>query len=273
MFDHLRFSCLDQHVQIQCGIPSVMQLLRRNFEAMARSDASEGILYTISANDEGRMNLQRTGGGVPLSVANTGELLFALESDLAVQLQFRQPQQLFLHAAVLTRHGGAHLLVGRSGAGKSTTCWGLVRSGFEYMSDELAPVNIGVMRVAAYPHAICLKAKPPSEFPLPDSALMTERGYHIPASDTYKVSSGGDVPLRSVFVIEYDAGHEPAAMERLAPPEAAARLYPNVLNALAHENAGLKAVTNIAAACDSWRVCFSSLGHVVEGIERTIEPD
>lgn len=59
-------------------------------------------------------------------------------------------------------------------------------------------------------------------------------------------------------------------MDRVSPPEAATRLYPNVLNALAHDNAGLAAVSRIASACSAWRVRFSSLAEAVAGIRRIV---
>lgn len=182
MSDRFCFSWLDENIEIRCGNPSVAELLRLNFAVMAVGTTSAGIRYTVVERGGVPLGLYRDGSDRSLLVADTGELIFALESDLVVQLQLRRPERLFLHAAVLVKDGSAHLLAGRSGAGKPTTCWGLVRSGFEYSSDELAPIDINHMQVAAYPHAICLKSQPPADFPLPAPAVETARGYHIPAA-------------------------------------------------------------------------------------------
>ena len=49
------------------------------------------------------------------------------------------------------------LLAGASGNGKSTTAWALLHRGFQYLSDELAPLDLSAMTVHAFPHALCLK--------------------------------------------------------------------------------------------------------------------
>lgn len=203
-------------------------------------------------------------------MADTGDLILALESDLVVQVQLRRPDLLFLHAAVLEKGNVCHLLTGHSGAGKSTTCWGLLCRGFGYLSDEMAPIDIDAMTVLPYPHALCLKSAPPPGFEVPEMTRRTSRGYHLPTSRFDFVHTGDSLPLRSIFFVEYDASRTRTDVSEAEGAEAATRLYPNTLNALAHDNAALPAVAAIAAHCRAWSLRFSSLDDVLDTIERLV---
>jgi hypothetical protein len=105
--------------------------------------------------------------GSELHAANDGEFLFLLEKDLTIELQKLRRELYFIHAAALTIDGKACLLLAPSGHGKSTTCWGLLHHGFGYLSDELAPLDLGTLEIQPYAHALCLKDEPPACYPLP----------------------------------------------------------------------------------------------------------
>jgi len=59
-----------------------------------------------------------------------------------------------LHGAVIAIDGGAVLLIGAPGAGKSTTAAAFVRHGFRLMSDDVAPLRMspaGILAESGYP--------------------------------------------------------------------------------------------------------------------------
>jgi hypothetical protein len=179
--------------------------------------------------------------------SDESDLLYLLEKELTVWLQRRRPDLLFLHAAALERGGQAYVFVAESGSGKSTTAWGLLHHGFRYLSDELAPVDPKRLVVHAYPHAICLKQAPSvSGFELPYPTLNLGRTLHIPVASIPCAVVARPQPLGAVFLIRYDPELLEPTAESLRPAEAAARLYPHVLNALAHEDKGLSTALTLA---------------------------
>jgi hypothetical protein len=96
-----------------------------------------------------------------------------LKKELTIDLQKIRRELYFLHAASLSLAGQGLLIVAASGRGKSTTAWALLHHGFDYLSDELAPVDLGSLRVQPYPHALCLKKAPPLPYSLPERTLRT----------------------------------------------------------------------------------------------------
>jgi hypothetical protein len=141
--------------------------------------------------------------------------------------------------------------VGDSGAGKSTLTWALLQHGFEYMSDELAPIDAQEMRVLPYPRALCLKEAPPEPYALPSATLRTSRGLHVPTAGR------GSAPprarrLHAIFFLGPRVAVWGTPMVRsMSAAEAAARLLANALNPLSHAADGLDAALAIAggAAC------------------------
>jgi hypothetical protein len=178
--------------------------------------------------------------------AELGDLLFALEKSLTVELQVRRADLFFLHAAAVEWNGMALLLAAESGSGKSTTTWGLLHHGFHYMSDELSPVDVATMRVFPYPHALCLKSDPSPPYALPPRTLRLGRTLHVPVDSLPAPVASGARPLAGVFLVTHGADVAAPDVRRIDPAEAGARLYVTALNALAHPNEGLDPVVRIA---------------------------
>jgi hypothetical protein len=248
----LSFRIVGQAVEVVCDDPTVANALRANFGALSSGAAQRvDLSYRISAEPSAPGFLLYAPDGRILRAADLGELVFQLEKAIIIALQECRPELLFLHAAALERDRAAWLFVGESGAGKSTTAWGLLHHGFAYLSDELAPIELGTLEVLPYPHALCLKRSPPAPYLLPPDALDLGGTIHVPAHSLPGVSRLDRCALRAVFFVVQDARGRDPAMQRVSTAEAAARLYVSTLNALAHEARGLDAVLRVAshAAC------------------------
>jgi len=208
-----------------------------------------GLRYHVRA--EGSGFLLRTDNGRTVSAADLSELVFQVEKAIILAVQERRPDLLFLHAAALQRDRAAWLMVGESGAGKSTTAWGLLHHGFGYLSDELAPIDLEKLTVLPYPHSICLKQRPPAPYLLPPEALDLGTTIHVPIRSLPGSSIFDTCALQAVFFLSQKGRGRDPLLRRVSTAEAAARLYVSTLNALAHDARGLDAVLRVAggAAC------------------------
>ena len=246
----LSLRIVGQAVEIVCDEPAAASALRENYEALSCDAAGVvDLRYHVSAEPSASASgfLLRRHDGRALLAADLGELVFQLEKAIIVAIQECRPDLLFLHAAALERDRAAWLLVGASGAGKSTTAWGLLHHGFSYLSDELAPIDLGTLDVLPYPHALCLKRRPAPPYRLPAEALDLGTTIHVPARSLPSVSRLDPCPLQAVFFVNQDARVSDPTLRRVSTAEAAARLYVSTLNALAHEARGLDAVLKVAS--------------------------
>jgi hypothetical protein len=206
--------------------------------------------------------------GAVSRVADVGDLVFELEKAILIAVQKQRPDLLFLHAAALERDGSAIVLVGESGHGKSTTAWGLLHHGFSYLSDELAPVDLRTLEVLPYPHALCLKQRPPPAYSLPDGTVDLGATLHVPVRSLPAAAATPPCILKAVFIVRHDAHAREPSLQRISTAEAAAKLYVSTLNALAHEARGLDAVLRVAGSASCFTLQAADLGQTCELVAR-----
>ena len=181
-----------------------------------------------------------------------GLFLAMFERELTVDLQLQRPDLFFLHAAALQFEGKCVLVAAPSGTGKSTLAWALVNEGFQYMSDELAPLDPDSLTVHPYPHALCLKAMPPGPYALPTSIVRTNRSFHVPTALLPLVASSD--PVRVSAVVFLDRSEGKPQIRSIRPAKTGSRLLQNALNSRAHPNYALPLVTRIAHSVSSYRL-------------------
>lgn len=257
-------------ISVHCDDPVAMDALRHNFSAMTVPAAEPDLRYRVSPN-AAATHVVHCGSRLVGHAPDLGHLIYMVDSDLIIQLQLIRTDLLFLHAAVLSTEGGAHLLVGRSGAGKSTTCWGLLHHGMTYLSDELAPIDLGGMIVHPFPRALCMKTPPPAAYQLPQGVLGTSRGFHVPVSRIPRPNGVAPAAVRTVFFVEYEPARRRPSVRPIGRAEAAARLYPQVLNALAHGDDAMHGVTRVASAARAFVVEAAELSATCEAIQAVLD--
>jgi hypothetical protein len=269
----MHFLVLGQRVRIDCPSPALARLVAANFRALVTAPPVPGpvdLHYAIDDCDAGPPFVLRAPEGASLVAYGLDELLFHLEKHLTVTLQRRRPELMFLHAAALARGERAWLLAGDSGAGKSTTTWALLHHGWRYLSDELAPVDLASGRVHAYPHALCLKRRPPPGYPLPEVTLDLGSTLHVPPDALPGAVETGPCMLGGVVFVRYCAGLGAPRLRLLGRAEACARLYVVTLNALAHPGHGLDAAKWLAERVPSHSLECDDLSDACELLGRSL---
>jgi hypothetical protein len=243
-------------VRVRCLGAPVETLVRAAYGALACDAGVADVTYVAGAGEPEGYCLH--GPDHAVVAADASDFLVLLETELSIEVQKRRPDLFFLHAAALEHEGSGVLLIGASGAGKSTAAWGLAHAGFGYLSDELAPLDPETLEVVAYPRALCLKADPPAH-PLPARTLRTARTLHVPPDALPGGVAGGPRPVHALFFVDHRAGTPRASVEPVTKGEAAARLLASALNPLAHPAAGLDAATRIASAVPAFRLRTAAL--------------
>lgn len=255
----------DKNLKLICDNSEILEAVLDNFgffevnEEAAHYDfeyqlkrGDTELSYTIIRNNEKNIHCE-----------NLYYLIYWLEKDITVEMQYVCQSLFFMHGAALEKEGEILLLTGASGAGKSTTTWGLLNNGFNYLSDELAPINLETMHVSPYPHAVCLKSHPPL-YPLPKETLKTAHTMHVPANALPCKAHLETFPLTKVIIVEYSAENEKPVLTKLSRASACMHIYTNGLNQLAHEQDGLTAASKISENCECYSLAAAKLDDTCE---------
>jgi hypothetical protein len=241
---------LDQTSAIHCPTaPGVCQDLRIAFAGLCidPNPGESDLECTVTITDTGFM-LESESPPVPAD--DLGDLIYHLDKRFTLALQRARKDLCFLHAgAVIAPDGRAIVLTAASGSGKSTLTWALLHHGFDYLSDELAPIDPGTLVVHGYPHALCLKRQPPAPYPLPPATLVTSRSMHVPIA-----GSSHEGQLAAIFFVDHHHPVEHPVLTEITPARAAMYLYANTLNPLAHPNEGLDTIAAIAQSVPSYQL-------------------
>lgn len=94
----------------------------------------------------------------------------------------------WLHAGVVHRNGKALLLVGPSGAGKSTLATLLCQKGWDFLSDEMAPVRLDSHEVIPYPRSPVRRIHPGRSLPAEEVLTLEREGWKVPTSRVFNRS-------------------------------------------------------------------------------------
>jgi hypothetical protein len=232
-------------------------LVLANYAAFRQPADTADLEYSIGRYPSGGFFIARDGETVAESTGDEAldyMFIYLLEKLVAIDLQTLRTDLYFVHASAVSRNGRVILIAAESGTGKSTTTWALLKHGFHYLSDELAPIDPDTLLVHPYPHALCLKADPPVPYPLPAEITRTEKTLHIPVDSLHAAVTPHAEPLHALIFLQRDAAVPAPACTPVSPAEAGARLYANTLNALAHPGSGLETAIRIAGAVPAFNV-------------------
>ena len=266
----LFLSLLGCTVRIRCQGAEARSLLATNYKLTRGPSEVVHLDYVVGRHRGSSAFFLQRGTEAPRTAADASEFLFLFEEDLTLELQRLRCDLYFLHAAALEGAGKAYLLVAPAGSGKSTTTWALLHHGFDYLSDELGPVDLQTLEVQPYPHALCLKDEPPAAYPLPARVLRTARTLHLPPGNLPGGVSAGPRPLAALFFLQYRREARAPMVQPLSKAEAGARVFANALNPLAHPGEGLDGAIKIAVAGACFKLTTADLPLTCRLVHTTI---
>lgn len=179
------------------------------------------------------LRLQRNNGLFELTV--NGESVFAHEELWEVAHIVRHeiidsfiaahPDLLWLHAGAAVRDGEAVLFVGPFGHGKSTLVTRLCSRGWNYVSDDIVPVDLTSGYILSFPLTPIVRENPGVE--LPREQVSEIRKFKVPLHPTTFWRE--PAPITAVVMPNYSAGTG-ARLNDYSPAEVALAIVQSGIN-------------------------------------------
>lgn len=269
-------SIFDKTIRINCDDTRMNDLVLAVYGSMQVPENQvtlpPDIDYVLSRTDrEGEEYCIQRRGEKAIYSNDDGLFIYLLEKDMTIELEVQRSDLYFLHAAALEYLGRIHLLVAESGGGKSTTAWALMHHGFNYSSDELAPVQLDTMQILIYPHAVCQKTEAPEPYNLPSNTILTSRTLHVPVESLPCNLVKESLEIASIFFVKYNPETKIPSTKSVSRAEATARVYANGLNQLAHPADGLDAAEAIASHCLCYELNTAKLEDTCELVKTLLD--
>lgn len=261
------------NVSLRSDCPSFVEEYASLYRAYARESAGDNPI-DIRISSRHRFPWRRgpfvihSEGEDGFEVARRFEVLPHLEWIINWQIIHRCSDFVQLHASTVTWEGGALLLPGQPGSGKSTLTAGLIARGWSYLCDEFGLIDPRTRRVEPFPRALCIKE--PS-FPVIDGLglpLHRKTPYYKPTKGRVAFLNPLDVRadvvgapslVRWVAFPKYVAGADPA-LEPMTRAEAAYELSRQCFNFQRYKQRAVETLTAVVRGAECFRLTAGEIG-------------
>lgn len=172
-----------------------------------------------------------------------------------------------LHAAAATRAGVTLVLPGAEEHGKTTTVAGLLRAGWDYVTDEAVAVDPGTLWLTPFPKALSLDKGAWPLFPElgPAPGPLCQR--HVRAEQLSGRSLSFPVrPPRLLVFPQYVAGSR-TALTPLSPGQAVRILAESTFHFTRDPRRNLRVLGALAASATAARLTIGRLDHAVDALD------
>lgn len=278
LFDE-HFEALSYRFRVVSDLEDAGEVIRRllaHFRVGGHADGGPAYVLTkreTTAAIGGRelpFELLKEGSSVQ-QVTHPGSMLDWLIADLSQQAVMSTPL-LSVHAGVVALGGQALVLPAPPDAGKTTLTVGLTRSGFSFLSDEVAAIDADTSLVHPFPRPILMDPESMEVVPglmerLPEAyESFRLRRYHVAPDDLRPGALGDPCPIRFVVSPRYKATG-PTQLAPLSRAEALHLLAQQCFNFERLGRRGLDALVSVVRGADCYRLMIGDLSSAVAAIE------
>jgi hypothetical protein len=249
--NHVYIEFDGQQLVVSSDVAEVIEHFRRNYEQM---------LATHATNPVGELAVMRAAGGYDvrgsIELTHTGALDTLqpyLRREVLLAFVRARPDLLWIHAGAVERNGGAVLISGTSGRGKSTLSTELCHRGWKLLSDENAPIDMTTGQVIPFPQRPRRRLNPGKEL-TPDE-IQSIRFEEIPvdASDVRREPA----PVRAIIFPIFQKSSE-ARLDRLSPGEGAMEIIRNATNFADHKAIAVEEAVRMANGIPCYTLTYDN---------------
>ncbi len=235
------------------------ELVRFLFAAVPEGSPEQAVV-TLHLDGTGSGKIAVRFNGAPLGdqAGKPGEVAVFLMERACYFLADGSRGGALFHAACLSREGGALLLPGGSGSGKTTMAAWLALNGWQYRTDELTFIPAGSLICQALTRPLHLKRQVEQLFPgLPENgALSVGSGWLVPPQALGEVQAGEPTALKQIVFPQYQAGAA-GELQPLSRASTATLLTGLLINARNLPDHGFPEVLRLARQIPAFSLAYS----------------
>lgn len=207
--------------------------------------------------------------------ATAGGLVHSLLWDVHKQAVASARGALALHAGAVAWRGAGVVLPGTTGSGKTTLVTGLIRAGFDYLSDEAALIEPQSGWLFPFPKSLTLRPESLRLLPelteklAPELAWNTRLRYHLSADAVRANVLGGPCMVRYVIMPTYT----PGSQIRLVPISRAATLInlsKNTFNLNLFGRVGVAVLADVVRGAECFQMQVGDLESAVDAVKTLV---
>ena len=245
---------------------AALAYLRPIFEAF-ESTAEPEVVYSFGAFDDGH------GESYVLSAdrdvlhmhRDPAEALSVLFWHVNQQVLAHSQDRLLIHASAVEQGGEAIILPAPPESGKSTLAAGLVRSGFQYLTDEVVAIDRATGVIDPFPRALSVDqgswhvlADLRPQLP-PDTHRFASKQWQIPPQSIRPDAVGTRARPRTIILPRYREG-SPTELVPLERVQAVRAMAEQSFNLVVHGGQALAVLAKLARDAQCYRLTVSDLG-------------
>lgn len=181
-------------------------------------------------------------------------------------------RHVLMHAACVTAAGVTVILPADQESGKTTTTAGLLRQGYDYVTDEAVALDPRTGSVTPFPKTLSLDPGSWHLFPelRPAHSDPRARQWHVPAAHLGSRQSTGPVAPPGVIVFPHYRAGSSTAVEPVSRAEAVRQLALMTFEFQQHAGRNLRVLGRIAAGATVARLVIGSLDDAVDAIDNLV---
>ncbi len=187
--------------------------------------------------------------------------------EVIMHLRYANAGLLWLHAACAARGSRAVVFAGNRGSGKSTLAALLPSMGWQYLSDDVTPVEMPSLSAVPFPETPSMRLGGPAHLDEPEVLLLTKATVELSVTQIAQAPVG----IAALVFPTYVAGAD-TAMERLGAGRAAAALLQQCLDLPNHEKETVECVGRLLTQAPAWRITYSAAHEAARLVDAMLLP-
>jgi hypothetical protein len=269
------YRALEYAFRIRTALPRMAAVLDDLLSPFRSEDVNGAPSYTLTQKEtDGFFALSLDGERIR-ETATAGGVVHFLLWRVHKEAVGSATGVLALHAGAVSWRGAGVVLPGATGSGKTTLVTGLIRAGFDYLSDEAALIDPRTHRLQPFPKSLTLRPESLRLLPelterlAPELAWNTRLRYDLPVEAVRSNALGDPCNVRYVIIPRFLRGSK----SRLVPisrAETLVYLSENAFNPHLFARRGLEELADVVRGAECFQMQVGDIESAVDAVKTLV---